>query len=116
MGHFLNMTAKGSMWLSAVILAILVCSSRAEQEVEEESERAGKLLPIFQVVRFPNDICSGTSRNGTCYTAEECSTKGGTNDGTCASGFGVCCICKFIVIKFHICCIYQSYFTYIAYH
>ena len=25
---------------------------------------------------------------------EECSTKGGTNDGTCASGFGVCCICK----------------------
>jgi len=80
------------MWLSAVILAILVCSSRAEQEVEEESERAGKLLPIFQVVRFPNDICSGTSRNGTCYTAEECSTKGGTNDGTCASGFGVCCI------------------------
>jgi len=92
MGHFLNMTAKGSMWLSAVILAILVCSSRAEQEVEEESERAGKLLPIFQVVRFPNDICSGTSRNGTCYTAEECSTKGGTNDGTCASGFGVCCI------------------------
>ena len=48
--------------------------------------------------------------------SEECSTKGGTNDGTCASGFGVCCICKFIVIKFHICCIDQSYFTYIAYH
>jgi len=79
------------MWLSALILAILVCSSRAEQEAEE-SNRAEKLLPIFQVVRFPNDICSGTSRNGTCYTAEECSTKGGTNDGTCASGFGVCCI------------------------
>jgi len=85
------MAAKGSMWLSALILAILVCSSRAEQEAEE-SNRAEKLLPIFQVVRFPNDICSGTSRNGTCYTAEECSTKGGTNDGTCASGFGVCCI------------------------
>ena len=47
--------------------------------------------------------------------SEECSTKGGTNDGTCASGFGVCCICKFIVVKFHICYIYQSYFTYIAY-
>merc|ERR1739848_980830 len=91
MGHFPNMTAKGSMWLSAVIIAILVCSTRAEQEAEE-SDRAEKLLPIFQVVRFPNDICSCTSRNGTCYTAEECSTKGGTNDGTCASGFGVCCI------------------------
>ena len=26
--------------------------------------------------------------------SEECSTKGGTNGGSCASGFGVCCICK----------------------
>ena len=25
---------------------------------------------------------------------EECTSKGGTNGGTCASGFGVCCICK----------------------
>ena len=26
--------------------------------------------------------------------SEECSTKGGTNAGSCASGFGVCCTCK----------------------
>ena len=25
---------------------------------------------------------------------EECSSKGGTNDGSCASGYGVCCVCK----------------------
>ena len=25
---------------------------------------------------------------------EECSNKGGTNDGSCAAGFGVCCTCK----------------------
>ena len=25
---------------------------------------------------------------------EECSNKGGTNAGSCASGFGVCCTCK----------------------
>jgi len=49
-------------------------------------------LPIFQVVRFPNDVCAGSTRNGTCFTAEECSNKGGSNEGTCASGFGVCCI------------------------
>jgi hypothetical protein len=50
-------------------------------------------VPVFQVVRFPNDICviSGGTKNGTCYTAEECSSKGGVNGGTCASGFGVCC-------------------------
>ena len=26
--------------------------------------------------------------------SEECSNKGGTNAGSCASGFGVCCTCK----------------------
>ena len=26
---------------------------------------------------------------------EECSAKGGTNDGSCASGYGVCCTCKY---------------------
>ena len=26
--------------------------------------------------------------------SEECSDKGGTNAGSCASGFGVCCTCK----------------------
>ena len=27
----------------------------------------------------------------TSFFREECSSKGGTNDGSCASGFGVCC-------------------------
>jgi len=59
----------------------------------EESGRLKKILPVFQVVRFPNDVCviSGGAKNGTCYTAEECSNKGGVNAGSCASGFGVCC-------------------------
>merc|ERR1712018_295026 len=63
-----------------------------DEKLEKEVDRKGKLLPIFQVVRFPNDACTGTSLNGTCFTAEECSNKGGTNEGSCASGFGVCCI------------------------
>merc|ERR1712141_654694 len=62
----------------------------AEPEAETV-ERDGKVFPIFQVVRFPNTVCVGTTQNGTCYTAEECSSKGGVNDGSCASGFGVCC-------------------------
>jgi len=63
-------------------------------ENDNELQRNAKVLPIFQVVRFPNDICvvSGGTKNGTCYTTEECSNKGGTNGGSCASGFGVCCI------------------------
>jgi len=54
-------------------------------------ERDGKFLSMFNIVRFPNDACDGGSRNGTCYTKEECSDKGGTEDGSCAQGYGVCC-------------------------
>jgi len=85
----------GSIWLLATLLVVSFCLARAEvvhpdQEIGEN--RDSKVLPIFQVVKFPNDVCTGSSRNGTCYTSEECSTKGGTNDGSCASGFGVCCV------------------------
>ena len=45
--------------------------------------------------RFPNDPCSATaSRNGTCYTEIECTARAGTGSGSCAQGFGVCCICE----------------------
>jgi hypothetical protein len=50
-------------------------------------------LSIFNVVTFPNSACGATSGyNGTCYTAAECSSLGGTASGTCASSFGVCCV------------------------
>merc|ERR1739844_802892 len=80
----------------SLLTLVIVCF--AEPNVEEllttetAQTREGKVLPVFQVVKFPNDICAGASKNGTCYTAEECSNKGGTSDGSCASGFGVCCI------------------------
>merc|ERR1712066_52578 len=84
-----------TLWLFAILTAVCVEAFEAEQVDKEKitSEiRDGKILPIFQVVKFPNDVCEGSSRNGTCYTAEECSTKGGSNEGACASGFGVCCV------------------------
>merc|ERR1712110_92732 len=79
--------------LASVCVAVPREPTLAEPlEEEVNSDREGKVLPVFQVVKFPNDVCSGTSRNGTCYTAEECSVKGGTTDGSCAAGFGVCCL------------------------
>ena len=48
----------------------------------------------WQIDRFNNGPCQGDSKNGTCYTTEECETKGGTNSGSCASGYGVCCTCN----------------------
>jgi len=58
-------------------------------------EKKGRIFSLFSIVQFPNDACgstSGTFNNGTCYTSGECSSKGGSSQGSCAAGFGVCCI------------------------
>ena len=55
------------------------------------------VLSLFTIVSFKNDPCvSGTGSNGTCYSTSDCSSLGGTASGSCASGFGVCCLCKLI--------------------
>ena len=53
------------------------------------------LFPLFNIVSFTNDVCTAASdatMMGTCYTSTECSDLGGSKDGNCASGFGVCCV------------------------
>ena len=58
-----------------------------------EVGRSDKALSVFNVVTFPNSVCAATSGyNGTCYTSSECTSKGGSADGNCAAGFGVCCL------------------------
>jgi len=53
----------------------------------------GKNIGIFNVVKFPNEPCnSGGTKNGTCYTSEECESKKGKSEGSCAEGYGVCCV------------------------
>ena len=48
--------------------------------------------------RFPNGACMSSSagKNGTCYAKDECENKGGTGYGSCAGGYGVCCVCKLV--------------------
>merc|ERR1711953_920150 len=76
-----------------ILLALLQLVSLSRQSSEEEDERAGKSLSVFNVVKFPNSVCGATNGyNGTCYTTSECTTLGGTASGTCASSFGVCCV------------------------
>jgi len=55
-------------------------------------QEQGRGLSLFNVVKFQNDLCSGSKKNGTCYTKQECESKGGTESGDCAQGFGVCCV------------------------
>jgi hypothetical protein len=69
-------------------VALLVTGALATPTRDE------KFLSVFNIVKFNNDVCtaaSSASTMGTCYTASECTTLGGTADGTCASSFGVCC-------------------------
>ena len=74
--------------LIALALAPLIF---CQQEFAQE--RSGRNLSVFNVVSFPNSVCGATNGfNGTCYTASECTTLGGTASGTCASSFGVCCV------------------------
>ena len=52
---------------------------------------------LFAVVEFPNDECTtalDVNVKGICMNSDECTTKGGTSDGNCASGFGTCCRVK----------------------
>jgi len=60
-----------------------------------KESRSGKVFSLFSIVQFPNSACTSTSStysNGTCFTASECSANGGSAQGNCAAGFGVCCI------------------------
>merc|ERR1712127_500669 len=61
--------------------------------------KEAKAFSLFNVVTFNNDACTSTSittqsgpRIGQCFTAEECTAKGGTASGGCAMGFGTCCL------------------------
>jgi len=75
--------------ISGILLSLYQGTLAAEENIKRD--RDGKLLSLFNIVTFPNDPCEADTKNGTCYTAEECSQKAGTNDGSCASGYGVCC-------------------------
>jgi len=75
---------------------LLLTSALAEKTAEaENTQRTGRAFSLFSIVQFPNEGCTTSSSSttyGTCYTATECSTKGGSADGNCAAGFGVCCL------------------------
>jgi len=75
----------------AIILCLLVVQKSYSAKLQS------KQIPgfgLFAVVEFPNDECTtalDVNVKGICMNSDECTTKGGTSDGNCASGFGICC-------------------------
>ena len=56
------------------------------------------LVKLFYFLnRFQNEMClTKKNNNGTCYTSHDCLAKGGQPQGSCASGFGVCCYFEYM--------------------
>ncbi|XP_040565685.1 uncharacterized protein [Lepeophtheirus salmonis] len=74
-----------------VFIAVVGSDLVDDQEYEEAQSRGGKLLPLFNIVRFQNKPCGAGPLSGTCYTDKECNSRGGSNGGPCAGGYGICC-------------------------
>jgi len=73
-------------------LLLTIVTSFLLSDSVQPSSREQKLLNVFTIVNFPNSACNTTDNTyGVCYTSTECSALGGSNAGSCASGFGVCC-------------------------
>merc|ERR1719323_984731 len=86
------------MLVGALALAILGFNQCFVQSLENSQEitRNKKQFSLFTIVTFPNSQCDVTSTSsgvskGTCLSSSECTSKSGTVNGNCASGFGVCC-------------------------
>ncbi|XP_023330828.1 uncharacterized protein LOC111703186 [Eurytemora carolleeae] len=87
----LNQEKLNMIFLTICLFLLKGFHASEVNQTTQATDRNGKL--IFSVIRFPNAPCVGSGGfNGTCYTASECSAKGGSSSLTCASGFGVCCV------------------------
>jgi len=100
MGHSTILTSRMKL-SSGIYFLLFIGLSKANSDLDKPAEteagnnRAQKVFSLFTVVTFPNDQCttkSDTTMKGTCYSESECTSKGGTVDGNCAAGFGVCCM------------------------
>merc|ERR1712012_685409 len=82
--------------INRIMVRLLLIAAACVVAVHAKEQKA---FSLFSVVTFKNEDCQSQSqtmmngpRNGTCYTSTECTDKGGTAEGNCASGFGVCCL------------------------
>jgi len=76
--------------LFSIVSFLAISSAYCEDQIREEANRDAR-FSIFQIIKFANEPCVGNTRNGTCFTKQECEDQGGTESGSCADGFGTCC-------------------------
>ncbi|XP_053630621.1 uncharacterized protein [Cherax quadricarinatus] len=81
-------------WMIAVVVLASTASLGMTATVSNSSAiRDPKLFPVVQIVTFENGPCVAASgEQGTCFSQKECDDIAGASSGTCANGFGVCCV------------------------
>jgi len=81
--------------------AALVLAFVASATTAQEQDKNGRAFSLFNLVQFKSVECKATANEnggsysglmGTCLTSTECTDRGGSKKGNCASGFGVCCV------------------------
>ncbi|XP_042883162.1 uncharacterized protein LOC122260112 [Penaeus japonicus] len=77
------------------MLVILALAASTHADTITARNQTDRFLSLFSVVRFKNTGCTGSSGDsGTCYAKHTCLFNGGNLEGTCAGGFGHCCVTK----------------------
>lgn len=75
------------------------CSKVPRISHARENKSRTRFLEVFEVVEFDHVSCTSSSGlEGSCLHEFECQTAGGTAMGSCADGYGTCCVSKLIHI------------------
>lgn len=73
-----------------------VARPRQMNQLNTKQKPKTRFLEVFQVVEFDHVSCTSSSGlEGTCLPESECIDSGGSTMGTCADGYGTCCVSKY---------------------
>lgn len=68
---------------------------RQKKQLDINENARKRFLEVFEVVEFDHVACTSSSGlEGTCLPENECQDSGGSTMGTCADGYGTCCVSK----------------------
>ncbi|KAJ8723315.1 hypothetical protein PYW08_003227 [Mythimna loreyi] len=74
----------------------LASGPRRSRKLNSKHKSKTRFLEVFQVVEFDHVSCTSSSGlEGTCLPEAECTDSGGATMGTCADGYGTCCVTQF---------------------
>lgn len=71
---------------------------RQKKQLNLDQTANKRFLEIFEVVEFDHVACTSSSGlEGTCLPENECQDSGGSTMGSCADGYGTCCVSKLLL-------------------